>query len=75
MDLGEEDVPPQLEEPSDVFGGIDGTGLKVELLQPWLSGADEVDDLQVLPETETNNDAEATRDPTDVGDKSRVHCT
>lgn len=50
--MSHEEVPPKLEEASDVLGRIDGSRFEVELLQPWLGGSDEVDDLEVLPITE-----------------------
>lgn len=36
-----------------MVGRTHGPGLKVELLQPGFGGANEVDDLQVLSETES----------------------
>lgn len=52
VDVAHEDVPPQLQEAADVLGRVYGTRLEVELLEPRLSGANEVDDLQILSKTE-----------------------
>lgn len=48
MDLTDEEIPPELQKPFYVFGRFNGAGLPVELLEPRLCDADEVDNLQIL---------------------------
>lgn len=53
MNLSDKQVPPKLEKFPKMARGVHWAGLPVVLLQPGLSGTDEVDNLQFLAETET----------------------
>lgn len=48
VNVTHEDVPPQLQEAANVIGSVHGTRLEVKLLEPRLSGANEVDNFQIL---------------------------